>query len=169
MEVFPDITGSHYAAAKKAILTLCSNRKGYCIADLAKQLGASIPKVTRIVSEMVDEGYLVVLGKIESSGGRRASLFGLNPDAGYFVGIHVGHEGLTLAVTDFPGNVVQVVENIPFRLESTEESVHNLCGTVRSCLESLSLDLSRIAAYGVDLTGRVNHQTGYSYSYFISE
>ena len=169
MDVFPEIIGNHYAAEKKAILSLCNNRKGYCIADFARRLGTSIPKTTRIVTEMVSDGYLVELGKIGSSGGRRASLFGLNPDAGFFVGIHVGHEGLTLAVTDFPGNVVQMVESIPFRLDSTEASVREMCGTVRSCLESMPLDLSRIAAYGVDLTGRVNHQTGYSYSYFISE
>ena len=169
METFHEISVSHYAAEKKAILSLCNNRKGYSIADLAKHLDASIPKVTRIVTEMVADGYLVELGKIESSGGRRASLFGLNPDAGFFVGIHVGHAGLTVAVTDFPGNVVQMVENIPFFLESTEASVHQMCQTVQSCLKSLKVEMSRVAAYGVDLTGRVNHQTGYSYSYFISE
>ncbi|MBR4735982.1 MAG: ROK family protein [Bacteroidales bacterium] len=169
MEAFPEISGSHYAAEKKRIMSLCNNRKGYCIADLARRLDASIPKVTRIVTEMMADGYLVELGKVESSGGRRASLFGLNPNVGYFAGIHVGHEGLTLAVTDFPGNVLHTVENIPFGLENTEESVHRLGARVRSSLETLKIDLSRIVAYGVDLTGRVNHQTGYSYSYFISE
>ena len=169
MEAFPEMTGTHYAAEKKTILSLCNNRKGYCIADLARHLETSIPKVTRIVSEMMADGYLVELGKVESSGGRRASLFGLNPDVGCFVGVHVGHEGLTVAVTDFPGNVLHTVENIPFTLENTENSVHQMAVHVRSCLTSLQMDLGKIAAYGVDLTGRVNHQTGYSYSYFISE
>lgn len=169
MELFPDMIVGHYASEKKAILSLCNNRKGYSIADLARQLGTSIPKVTRIVTEMLSDRYLVELGKIQSSGGRRASLFGLNPDAGYFVGVHVGHEGLTIAVTDFPGNIVGIEECIPFRLESTESSVREMCKTVRSCLESMKIDQSRIASYGVDLTGRVNHHTGYTYSYFISE
>lgn len=169
MDFFPENITGHYAAEKKAILSLCNNRKGYCIADLARHLDASIPKVTRIVSEMVSDGYLVELGKIGSSGGRRASLFGLNPNAGCFVGVHVGHEGLTVAVTDFPGNVLSVVESIPFHLESTESSVHQMCEKVRTCLKNMPVDSGRIAAYGVDLTGRVNHQTGYSYSYFISE
>ena len=169
MEPFPGIAGSHYATEKKIILSLCNNRRGYCIADFARHLDTSIPKVTRIVSEMIADGYLVELGKVESSGGRRASLFGLNPDVGYFVGIHVEHEGLTIAVTDFPGNVLHTVESIPFSLQNTEKSVHELVVRVRSCLESLKMDLGKIAGYGVDLTGRVNHQTGYSYSFFISE
>ena len=102
----------HYAPEKKTILSLCSNRQGYSIADFARLLDASIPKVTRIVTEMVADGYLVDLGKTGSSGGRRASIFGLNPKAGYFVGVHVEQERITVAATDFPGQLVHAVERM---------------------------------------------------------
>ena len=162
--------GGHYASEKKSILSLCSNRQGYSIGDFARILGASVPKVTRVVTEMVADGYLVDLGKTGSSGGRRASIFGLNPKAGYFVGIHVEQERITVAVTDLPGQPVHAVERIPFHLEKTEDSVHEMCLAVRKYLEAkLKLDSSMIAGYGVNLTGRVNHRTGYSYSFFISE
>ena len=170
MESLPHNLSGHYASDKKEILSLCTNRQGYSIADLARCLGASIPKVTRIVSEMVQEGYLVELGKTMSSGGRRASLFGLNPNAGYFVGIHVENESISIAVTDFPGNIVNTIENIPFRLGSARKSVHEMCLKVLSCISTqMNLDCSRIAAVGLDITGRVNRLSGYSYSFFISE
>ena len=170
MESLPHNIFGHYASDKKEVLSLCSNRQGYSIADLARLLGASIPKVTRIVSEMVREGYLVELGKTLSSGGRRASLFGLNPNAGHFVGIHVENESITVAVTDFPGHIVSTAENIPFRLTNTEQSVHEMYLKVTSCICSrMNLDSSKIAAVGLDITGRVNRLSGYSYSYFISE
>ena len=160
----------HYAPEKKTILSLCSNRQGYSIADFARLLDASIPKVTRIVTEMVADGYLVDLGKTGSSGGRRASIFGLNPKAGYFVGVHVEQERITVAATDFPGQLVHAVESIPLHLEKTEESVRQMCLAVKKCLESkMRIDSSAVAGYGVDITGRVNHGTGYSYSFFISE
>ncbi len=162
--------GGHYAMEKKTILSLCLNRTGYSIGDLARTLGASVPKVTRIVTEMVAQGYLVDLGKTGSSGGRRASIFGLNPKAGYFVGIHVEQERISVAVTDLPGQTVHTIEKIPLHLEKTEESVHKMCLSVKKCLESrMKLDTSSVAGYGVDLTGRVNFRTGYSYSFFISE
>lgn len=159
-----------YALEKKTILSLCSSHQGFSMADFARIIGASIPKVTRIVNEMVAQGYLVDLGKTGSSGGRRASIFGLNPNVGYFVGVHVEQERITLAVTDFPGQMVCPVERVPFRLEQSEQSCHQLCLAVRNCLESrMNLVPSKIAGYGVNLTGRVNHRTGYSYSFFISE
>ena len=76
----------------------------------------------------------------------------------------------TVAATDFPGQLVHAVESIPLNLEKTEESVHEMCLAVRKCLESkMRIDSSAVAGYGVDITGRVNHGTGYSYSFFISE
>lgn len=169
MSTFLNELNGHYAAEKKSILSLCDKGMSYSLADFAKELGASIPKATRIVTEMVSEGYLAELGKTGSSGGRRASVFGLNPHAGYFVGVHVEHESLSVVVTNLPGNVLHIVDNIPFQLKKTEESVRMMCREVTNCLASLHIDISRVAAYGVDITGRVHRLTGYSYSFFISE
>ena len=158
-----------YATEKKAILALCENGSAFSLADLAKELSTSIPKVSRIVGELLEDGYLADLGKQESATGRRPSLYGLNPAAGYFVGVDVGQESLSLAVTDFPGRLVHYEDNIPYKLENTETSVRGLCTVVLDSLNKLELDISRVRSYGVNLTGRVNHVTGYSYSYFISE
>ena len=69
----------------------------------------------------------------------------------------------------FPGHVLHFEDNIPYSLVNTEESVRGLCAAVLACLNTLEMDQALIRSYGVNLTGRVNHMTGYSYSYFISE
>lgn len=170
MEPFLDsLLKNRYPAEKKSILALCENGDTYSLSDLAHELGTSIPKVTRIVSEMEQAGILSDWGKQESATGRRPSLYGLNPDAGFFVGVEVGKDGLTLAVTDFTGRLIQFQDGISFTLTGTEESVLGLCACVKKQLRKYHLDPSQVRAVGVNLTGRVNHQTGYSYSYYISE
>lgn len=165
---FNDISG-HYATEKKTILSLCTNGMAFSMADLAKELGTSIPRISRIVNEMMEEGYLADVGKQVSGGGRRPNVYGLNPSAGYFVGVEVGPDSLTLAVTDFPGRTVLFEDNIPFQLTHTEESALQLCKVVSEHLDQSAIDSHIIRAYGINLTGRVNHFTGYSYSYYISE
>ena len=169
MESFLDNLNGHYAAEKKTILALCEKGAGFSLADLARELGTSIPKISRIVTEMLEDGYLAELGKQESATGRRPSLYGLNPDAGCFVGVEVLQDSLSLAVTDFPGRVILFQDNIPYRLENTEDSVLGMCQTVLARLDQAHIDRSHVRAFGVNLTGRVNFETGYSYSYFISE
>ena len=169
MEQFLNDISGRYATDKKTLLTLCENGAGHSLADLARELGTSIPKVSRIVGELIQEGYLIELGKQESASGRKPSLYGLNPGAGYFVGIDVNGTSIAVAVADFPGHVLEYRDDIPFRLVSDENSVRDLCSRVLSHLDTIGIDRRLVRAYGVNLTGRVNHTTGYSYSYFISE
>ena len=169
MDPFLDDLRGRYASEKKTILSLCERGESFSLADLAKELGTSIPKVSRVVNDMLEDGYLADRGKQESGTGRRPSLYGLNPEAGYFVGIDVGQDSFSLAVTDFPGHLLHFEDNVPYSLTNTEESVRGLCVAVQECLQRIEIDQARIRSYGVNLTGRVNHATGYSYSYFISE
>lgn len=163
-----DING-HYAYEKRTILNLCLKGSGFSLADFAKELDTSIPKISRIVGELVETGYLVDRGKQASSSGRRPSIFGLNPEAGYFVGIDVGQSSLSIAVTDFPGRVVLYEQGIPYELKNNEPSVLGMCKVVIDKLNETDIDTTKVRSYGVNLTGRVNRETGYSYSYFISE
>ena len=170
MEPFPDsLQKCRYAAEKKSILSLCEKGDTFSLADLARELGTSIPKITRIVGEMEQAGILSDWGKQESATGRRPSLYGLNPNAGYFVGIEVGQDALTLAVTDFTGRLLQFQDGIAYNLTGTEASVLGLCAAVKKQVRKYRLEPGKVRAVGVNLTGRVNHQTGYSYSYYISE
>ena len=170
MESFLDsLFNGRYDAEKRTILSLCEKGDAFSLADLARELDTSIPKITRIVTEMETAGFLADLGKQESAAGRRPSMFGLNPNAGYFIGVEVGQSSLALAVTDFTGRLLHFHDEIPYTLTNTEESVLGLCAAVRKQVRKFHLNSSLIRSVGVNLTGRVNHQTGYSYSYYISE
>lgn len=170
MEVFLDsLLKCRYAAEKKTILALCEKGETFSLADLARELGTSIPKITRIVGELEQAGVLSDWGKQESAAGRRPSLYGLNPGAGVFVGVEVGQKEIALAVTDFTGRIIQFQDGIAYTLTGTEESVLGLCACVKKQLRKYHLDPVPVRGVGVNLTGRVNHRTGYSYSYYISE
>ena len=170
MEDFLDsLLKCRYAAEKKTILALCEKGDTFSLADLARELGTSIPKITRIVGELEQAGVLSDWGKQESAAGRRPSLYGLNPGAGVFVGVEVGQKEIALAVTDFTGRIIQFQDGIAYTLTGTEESVLGLCACVKKQLRKYHLDPEQVRAVGVNLTGRVNHRTGYSYSYYISE
>ena len=170
MEAFLDsLLKSRYAAEKKTILALCEKGETFSLADLARELGTSIPKITRIVGELEQAGVLSDWGKQESAAGRRPSLYGLNSGAGVFVGVEVGQKEIALAVTDFTGRIIQFQDGIAYTLTGTEESVLGLCACVKKQLRKYHLDPVPVRGVGVNLTGRVNHRTGYSYSYYISE
>lgn len=170
MDTFADkLFRGRYSAEKKTILSLFDKSESYSLSELARELGTSIPKISRIVGDMVQAGYLTPQGKQESAAGRHPSVYGLNPSAGCFLGVEVGQDTLSIAVTNFPGRTLLFLDEVPYTLEGTVESVLGLCQAVTQAVADARIKLSAIRAVGVNLTGRVNHATGYSYSYFINE
>ena len=98
------------AAMKQKILGLCINDGDYSLADLSKELGASIPTITKLVGELLEDGLLEDMGKQGTNGGRRPSIYGLNPSAGYFVGVDIRRKFISYAVTDFKGSQIDYQE-----------------------------------------------------------
>lgn len=167
--VFLDKLNERNAAVKQKILELCISCGDYSMADLARELGISIPTITKIVGELIDDGWLEDLGKKGSSGGRRPSVYGLNPAAGYFAGVDLERNHVNIAVMDFKGQTLSYHEDVLFTLRNTEESCRTLCDLIRNTFEKDELDFNKLLACGMDLTGRVNTNSGYSFTYFISE
>lgn len=154
---------------KKKIIALCINEGDYSLADLSKELNTSIPTITKLVGELMDEGFLVDMGKLGTNGGRRPSIYGLNPSAGYFVGVDVRRQSVSIAVTDFKGQTIDYLQEFTFVVENSESSFRKLCTTIRQHIAEIGIDPSMVLAYGVNLSGRVNNETGYCFTYFIGE
>ena len=154
---------------KQRILGLCVNEDSYSLADLSKELGTSIPTITKIEGELIDEGYLEDMGKQVTNGGRKPSIYGLNPSAGYFLGIDIRKNDFSIAVTNFKGQIVDLQEDICFTLRNTEESCIELCDMVKEHISKTSIELDKIRACGINLSGRVNNETGFCFTYFLGE
>ena len=157
------------ASLKKSIIALCINEGDYSLADLSRELNTSIPTITKLVGELIDEGFLVDMGKQGTSGGRRPSIYGLNPSAGYFVGTEVKRSSISIAITNFKGQIIDYHENVLFTLENSESSFRNLCRHITGLLEKIDISLDDVLAFGFNLSGRVNNETGYCFTYFIGE
>lgn len=168
MNVLKSLDGKN-SSLKQRIIGLCINDGDYSLADLSKELDTSIPTTTKLVGELVEDGLLVDMGKVGTNGGRRPSIFGLNPSAGYFVGVDIRRKFLNFAVTDFKGALLDFHEMVNFAVENSEESFRKLCKTIDKELRESGIDPEKVLAYGFNLTGRVNNETGYCFSYFLGE
>ena len=162
---FLDKKDNKNSLLKKTILRLCIQNGEYSIAALSEQINSSVPTVTKLIGELMDEGFMVELGKSGTSGGRRPSIYGLNPEAGTFIGVDIRHTHASIAVTDFKGGLIHFQDNIPFVLEINEDSVHKIARSVRDFFDEKQLDWNSVLGMGISVAGRVNPRTGYSNLY----
>ncbi len=157
------------ARLKKEILRLCIENGSCSISDFSRELGSSIPTITKLVSTMLEEGLLRDEGKVGTKGGRRPSTYGLNPQAGFFVGVDISRQHFHIAICDFNGTLITFIPDIPFVLEANADSFKNICTKVREEVSGTGIDWDQVLGVGVSLSGRVNPEKGYSLTYFVSD
>lgn len=161
--------GSKSAVLKKKIITHYIYNGSSTITDLAKELDLSVPTVTKFICEMCDDGYINDYGKLETSGGRHPSLYGLNPESGYFIGIDIKKFAINIALINFKGDMVELKMNIPFKFENTQEAFEELCKLTLKFIKGVDIDTDKILNININISGRVNPESGYSFSHFNFE
>ena len=154
---------------KKKIIHFFMSNGDATIADVCKVMNLSIPTVTKLIMDLQEDGYIVDFGKQETSGGRKPSIFGLNPSSGYFIGVDIMNEYINFAVLDFKGDKIRIEENVPYQFENTPAALDRLCDAINEFILTLPIPREKILSVGVNISGRVNPFTGYSYSIFYFE
>jgi transcriptional regulator of PTS gene len=162
--------GSKNALLKINIIRYYINNGENTLSELGKEMDLSVPTITKLVGELIEEGFVVDFGKQETNGGRRPNIYGVNPDSGYFVGVDIKKFRINMALINFKGEMIDSKLSIPFNYENTQDSFDQLCLLINNFVDSVTITKSKILSVGINISGRVNTQTGHSYSsYFFSE
>lgn len=158
--------GSKSALVKKRIITHYIYNGSSTITDLSKELDLSIPTVTKFISEMCEDGYINDYGKLETRGGRHPSLYGLNPESGYFIGVDIKKFAVNIGLINFKGDMMELKMNIPYKFENTPEAMEELCTLISSFIKKTKVNTEKILNININISGRVNPESGYSFSLF---
>lgn len=164
------LEGNKPALLKKEIIRHCIVNGNYTIPDLSREVNMSVPTTTKLISELIDEGFILDFGKQGTNGGRKPNIYGLNPEAGYFAGVDVRPDSVILGMTNFKGQMIESETCSGFTLENSVQSLDRLCTIINSFLDKNTVPRQKVLSVGVNLSGRVNSESGYSYSfYYVSE
>ncbi len=151
---------------KKDIINHFISMGNDTIAELSKELDLSVPTVTKFITELKEQGLITEFGKVHTPGGRHPIVYGLNPTSAYFVGVDMTRHHLNLALMDFTGNIVNHQMGIAYTYENTTESLDLLCSHIQNFINKTGDYKKKIYNINLNIPGRVNPESGYSYSSF---
>ena len=152
---------------KKEIISYFLNNGKTTISELAKELDLSVPTVTKLINGMSEDGLISDYGKIPTPEGRHPNYYGMNPTSAYFMGIEMTHQHLNMALMDFNGDVVRTKFGIPYIYENKLELLDELCTRIMEFIDEETPEIrENIFNINLNIAGRVNPESGYSYSSF---
>lgn len=154
---------------KDAILRHCIYEGNQMIPQMAASLGYSVPTVAKYVGELINEGYFIECGKMDSHRGRKPVIYGVNPSACYFVGVDISRFALNIGLMNISGQIVNEASVDDFYFDNTPATLDKVCLVVGEFLAQSGVESSRVALVNINISGRVNSLTGESYSVFRFE
>ena len=159
-------SGTKSASIKKRIINYYIYNGSSTIPDLSKELDLSVPTVTKFINEMCEAGDINDYGKLETAGGRHPNLYGLNPESGYFIGVDIKKFGVNIGLINFKGDMVELQMDVPYKFENTQESLDDLVKIIIDFIKDVKVDKKKILNISINISGRVNPDTGHSHSIF---
>jgi N-acetylglucosamine repressor len=150
---------------KKKIFSILYLEDKKTIADLCIPVNVSIPTMTRVMHELMDEDWVVELGAGESRGGRKPVFYGLNPFIRYIIGIEITRKYARINSFDLANRPVGETLHLDIELDQTPEMLTELKKQLDIFIERNKIDRNRILGAGISLPGLLDKKKNINYSY----
>jgi len=95
---------------RKEIIRQLYFRKSLSCADVSYKIGKSLPLTTKMLTELIDEDYVLETGYANSTGGRRPQMYSLRMDFMYIVSVAMDQFVTRIAIMDMQNNPVVPIE-----------------------------------------------------------
>lgn len=154
---------------QKSILLYLINNEKQTISSIASHIGNSVPTITKIVKEMVTEGYITPYECTETPRGRKPILYSANPNAFYFVGIDVRRYSIHAHIMNLIGDVLYQEDSEEFIFENTPEKLDFILNYINAFISSSKINREHLSMMCVNLTGRVDSEKGHCHTTFNFE
>ncbi|WP_029286766.1 ROK family protein [Pedobacter sp. R20-19] len=138
------------------------------LTDLSKLTKKSLPLVTAIVNGLITEGYILEQGLAPSTGGRRASIYLLNPNhRKYIVAVAMDQLITRLTIYDLSRQVVLPIEHLDLNMSDSFTDVDILADFINESIKKSKIDRNDIIGVGIGMPGFVNTEKGINSSFLF--
>ncbi len=152
---------------KLAIIQAASqNDKGISLAEVCYQLKVSPPTGIKLMNELLDEGFMRVFGKKDTSNGRKPLIYGLNNTNFFSLVVEISMKRVSVGVIDAFLNIVKYRQKTDFFLENTPGCLGIVEKYLEESIREFKLNKDLILGMGVGITGRVNFDIGQTFTFF---
>lgn len=157
--------GAHQNFQTRKIVQYLLRERERTVPEIRDFCGLSMPTTIKFVNELLEKQILVESGKKESSGGRRPTLYSLNPTQGYIVGVELLLKSFRMSIINLNHEMIYDYETDNFDISRRDDAFDFLVRTVPAIIAQKGIADTKILGVGIGITGRVNTEKGISHSY----
>ncbi|MEO8821311.1 MAG: ROK family protein [Ginsengibacter sp.] len=120
------------------------------------------------MNELIAEGSVIETGHANSTGGRRAQMYSLQPDLNYIVSVAMDQLITHIVALDLHNNPVTSVEKIDLPLQNNPEALTQLRNSIVEFIKKSKINKEKIIGIGISMPGFVDVKKGINHSFLPS-
>lgn len=137
--------------------------------DLCERREKSLPLITKLVNELLEEEVIVESGFAPSTGGRRALMYSIRPDFQYVIAVSMDQLITRIALMDLHNNYIGAIEKVDLPLKENDHALLDLTIAIDSFIQNSSITPDKIIGIGIAMPGFINPEKGINYSFLQAE
>ncbi len=153
---------------KKKIINHLYFSKLLSCTEVSERIEKSLSLTTKIMNELVKDGFVVETGHAPSSGGRRPQMYSLKPDMMYTVSVAIDQYVTRVAVMDMQNNHIGNVENIELNIVSNPNALMVIADGINKAMDKSRIIKSKIVGIGVSMPGFIDAEQGVNHSFLVN-
>ncbi|MFD1816444.1 Sugar kinase of the NBD/HSP70 family, may contain an N-terminal HTH domain [Pseudarcicella hirudinis] len=149
---------------KKSLLQDLYVRGNRTIAQLTRELHTSVPSVTVLLEELMDEHWIVEIGPADVQFGRKPILYSLHPKGRYTMLLDVTTYGSKAIILNLQNQILFKID-LHLSLEDNISHLAKLAESFHHVLAESGISASDLIAIGISMPGLINPKNGFNYTY----
>jgi predicted NBD/HSP70 family sugar kinase len=138
-------------------------------ADVSDKIHKSVPLTTKILSKLMEEGWVVETGYAASTGGRRPVMYSLKQDVIYVVSVAMDQLVTRIAILDIQNRAVTNIEHLELPLTKNPNALAALSNKINEIISRSDIPKHKIAGVGIGMPGFVNASRGINYTFLETD
>jgi predicted NBD/HSP70 family sugar kinase len=134
-------------------------------AELSDQIDKSLPLTTKMLNDLLEEGYVVEKGYAPSTGGRRAVRYSLKPDSMYILSVAMDQFVTRIVLMDMHNRYLTGIEKFELPLSKNPEALSQLAEKIEQVIQGAHIPKEKIIGIGIGMPGFVDSIEGINYSF----
>lgn len=134
--------------------------------ELSMKIDKSLPLTTKILNELIKDGWVVETGFAPSTGGRRPLMYTLKQDVIYVVAVAMDQFITRIAIMDMQNSCVTKIEKIELPLAKNPQALSILTDKINLFVRNSGIANDKIAGIGIGMPGFVDVRKGVNFSFF---
>lgn len=133
--------------------------------ELSWRIKKSLPLTTKLINELIAEGFVMETGFAPSTGGRRAATYSLNPDMLYIVSVGMDQFVARIAIMNLQNKIVSPIEKFELPLAKNPQALTILTEKIEKVIAASGISKNKFAGIGIGMPGFVDFKKGINYTF----